>query len=169
MRRNRSRPGSSSSDRERPGERAYDKGLSSRFGKDTKDEIGEEGHSLVVLLPQTIGPGSDLLRPRRRVSKKKSRKQYHLAGFGFTGDPAGGAPVAVLERCGVPGEQVHVAPVESGKTIPLGANIVRVDRTADGEHYEILEERLGGKGPLKISTPAYRKNWEKIFGKNGVN
>ena len=70
----------------------------------------------------------------------------------------------------------EVRPMQEGKPLAVGAEIVRLKPRAGTEAPAFDGERIykrpaqaapasrGVKGPAKVSTSAYRSNWEMIFG-----
>jgi hypothetical protein len=57
-----------------------------------------------------------------------------------------------------------VSPTSEGA--PVGDNVVVLERQGDGPVYSVrpLFEERRTSGPAKVTTPAYRKGWETIFG-----
>jgi hypothetical protein len=72
----------------------------------------------------------------------------------------------------------EVRPVEEGKPLAEGAEIVRLKPRPGSQVPAFDVERIykrevaparAVKGPAKIATPAYRSNWETIFGAPSSN
>lgn len=57
-------------------------------------------------------------------------------------------------------------PYEEGR--PLSHELVRLSKRDEGDPaYDVksLYKRASGKGPAKVATPTYRKNFNAVFGK----
>jgi len=72
----------------------------------------------------------------------------------------------------------EVRPMEEGKPLAEGAELVRLKPRAGTEVPAFDVERIykreaaparTTKGPAKVATPAYRSNWETIFGAASSN
>ena len=72
----------------------------------------------------------------------------------------------------------EVRPMQEGKPLAEGAEIVRLKARPGCEVPAFDVERIykqesaparTGKGPAKVSTSAYRSNWETIFGAPSSN
>ena len=83
-------------------------------------------------------------------------------------NPIGPGMAALLTPTSGKGERVVLAAPGPGRPIPEGGRFVDVDQDETG-HYYVKPMRTVSKGPIKVSTPAYRKGWEKTFGARGVN
>lgn len=75
---------------------------------------------------------------------------------------------SVLSPTNGNGKKVVLAAPEMGRPIPEGGRFVDVDTDDDG-HFYVKDMKTVSKGPIKVSTPAYREGWEKTFGSKGVN
>ncbi len=56
-------------------------------------------------------------------------------------------------------------PIQDGEPIHDGA--FYLERRGDSEVYDVRDEFVmpkSGKGPAKVSTPAFRQGWDRIFG-----
>jgi len=83
-------------------------------------------------------------------------------------NPIGPGMATILTPTDARGKRVVLAQPAPGRPIPEGGKYVDVDTDDDG-HYFVKEMRTVSKGPIKVSTPAFRKGWKKTFGAKGVN
>lgn len=59
-----------------------------------------------------------------------------------------------------------LAPLEDGRPLPEGAEIVKVALRRDGDDWHDVEVLYrNASGPAQVATPAYREGYDRIFGK----
>ncbi len=56
------------------------------------------------------------------------------------------------------------APLVDGQPIGADAEIFKLHRRGDG----VWEKRTYRSGPARVNSPAYRGNWDSIFGKQPI-
>lgn len=90
-----------------------------------------------------------------------------------TGPTEDGAGVRILRVQGDTVSAGEVRPMQEGKPLAEGAEVVRLEPRPGCEapvfdvqriYKRETETTRAAKGPAKVSTSAYRSNWETIFG-----
>jgi len=97
----------------------------------------------------------------------EKRQKYHYRGRDRDGTDVFVECVDPIDEGTIP-TVVRACPPDPGLPARLGWELAEIKKV-DGEHYEICPVEAGRRGPAKVVTDDYRKGWEHIWGKGGIN
>lgn len=100
-----------------------------------------------------------------------SSAEKKLRDQALIGDEIAPGVRRVLRRRGDDGdlELGEFHEIAEGQALPLGGELVYLDRSADDDGWHDVKSIYGGRsGPPQVATPAYRLGYDRIFGKQKV-